>query len=100
MIASKLILIPCIPKTPWGAVFVCRSNDFPRKAKALTIVSFFFLNSHRATRIYILATTPRKEQGNSCGHTTDFYLGKTDLPRENSSKISRDKFISGFVLPR
>ena len=23
----------------------------------------------------------------SCGHTTDFYLGKTDLPRANSSKI-------------
>ena len=22
----------------------------------------------------------------SCGHTTDFYLGKTDLPRANSSK--------------
>ena len=42
MIASKLILIPCIPKTTWGAVFACRSNDFPRKAKALTIVSFFF----------------------------------------------------------
>ena len=37
---------------------------------------------------------------NSCGHTTDFYLGKTDLPRANSSKISRGKFISGFVLPR
>ena len=36
----------------------------------------------------------------SCGHTTDFYLGKTDLPRANSSKISRGKFISGFVLPR
>ena len=36
----------------------------------------------------------------SYGHTTDFYLGKTDLPRANSSKISRGKFISGFVLPR
>ena len=36
----------------------------------------------------------------SCGHTTDFYLGKTDLPRANVSKISRGKFISGFVLPR
>ena len=36
----------------------------------------------------------------SCGHTTDFYLGKTDLPRANSSKIFRGKFISGFVLPR
>ena len=36
--------------------------------------------------------------GNSCGHTTDFYLGKTDLPRANSSKISQGKFISGFVL--
>ena len=36
----------------------------------------------------------------SCGHTTDFYLGKNDLPRANSSKISRGKFISGFVLPR
>ena len=35
----------------------------------------------------------------SCGHTTDIYLGKTDLPRANSSKISRGKFISGFVLP-
>ena len=46
-----------------------------------------------------------KELGNgtlasSCGHTTDFYLGKTDLPRANSSKISQGKFISGFVLPR
>ena len=29
---------------------------------------------------------------------TDFYLGKPDLPRANSSKISRGKFISGFVL--
>ena len=37
---------------------------------------------------------------NSCGHTTDFYLGKTDLPRAISSKISRGKFIWGFVLPR
>ena len=37
---------------------------------------------------------------NSCCHTTDFYLGKTNLPRVNSSKISRGKFISGFVLPR
>ena len=36
----------------------------------------------------------------SCGHTTDFYLGKSDSPRANSSKISRGKFISGFVLPR
>ena len=36
----------------------------------------------------------------SCGHTTHFYLGKTDLPRVNSSKVSRGKFISGFVLPR
>ena len=36
----------------------------------------------------------------SCGHTRDFYLSKTDLPRANSSKISRGKFISGFVLPR
>ena len=39
----------------------------------------------------------------SCGHTTDFYLGKTDLPRANSSKISQGpegKFISGFVLLR
>ena len=31
---------------------------------------------------------------------TDFYPGKTDLPRANSSKISQGKFISGFVLPR
>ena len=37
---------------------------------------------------------------NSCGHTTDFYLGKTNLPRANSSKICLGKFISGFVLPR
>ena len=37
--------------------------------------------------------------GISCGHTTDFYLGESDLPRANSSKISRVKFISGFVLP-
>jgi len=37
---------------------------------------------------------------NSCGHTTDFYLGKTDLPRAISSTISRGKFIWGFVLPR
>ena len=37
---------------------------------------------------------------NSCGHTTDFYLGKTDLPGANSSKICLGKFISGFVLPR
>ena len=29
---------------------------------------------------------------NSCGHTTDFYLGKNDLPRANSSKISRGKW--------
>ena len=36
----------------------------------------------------------------SCGHTTDFYQGKTDLPRANSSKIFRGKFISGFVLPK
>ena len=34
---------------------------------------------------------------NSCGHTTDFYPGKTDLPRANSSKISRGKFISGHT---
>ena len=36
----------------------------------------------------------------SCGHTTHFCLGKTDLPRVNSLKISWGKFISGFVLPR
>ena len=36
----------------------------------------------------------------SCGHTTDFYLGKPFLPRANSSKIYLGKFISGFVLPR
>ena len=36
----------------------------------------------------------------SCGHTTEFYWGKTDLPRANSSKISQGKFILGFVLPR
>ena len=36
----------------------------------------------------------------SCGHTTHFCLGKTDLPRVNSSKISWGKFISGSVLPR
>ena len=36
---------------------------------------------------------------NSRGHTTDFYLGKSDLPRANSSKIAQGKFISGFVLP-
>ena len=36
----------------------------------------------------------------SCGYTTDFYLGKTDLRRANSSKICLGKFISGFVLPR
>ena len=41
-----------------------------------------------------------KDNVNSCGHTSDFYLRKTDLPRANSSKISRGKFISGFVLPR
>ena len=35
----------------------------------------------------------------SCGHTTDFYLGKSNLPRVNSSIISRGKFISGFVWP-
>ena len=35
----------------------------------------------------------------SCGHTTDFYLGKPFLPRANSSKIYLGKFISGFVLP-
>ena len=33
---------------------------------------------------------------NSCGHTTDFHLGKSDLPRANSSKNSRGKFISGL----
>ena len=100
MIASKLILIPCIPKTTWGAVFVCRSNDFPRKAKALTIVSFFFPEFASCNKNLYIGITPRKVQGNNCGHTTDFYLGKTDLPRANSSKISRGKFISGFVLPR
>ena len=35
---------------------------------------------------------------NSCGHTTDFYPGKSDLPRANSSKICRGKFISGSVF--
>ena len=35
----------------------------------------------------------------SCGHTTDFYLGKPFLPRANLSKICLRKFISGFVLP-
>ena len=32
--------------------------------------------------------------------STNYDLGKTDLPRVNSSKISRGKFILGFVLPR
>ena len=45
-------------------------------------------------------TSFRVETIISCGHTTDFYPGKTDLPRAISSKISRGKFISGFVLPR
>ena len=44
-------------------------------------------------------SSPLKTGLISCGHTTDFYLGKTDLPRANSSKICRGKFISGFVLP-
>ena len=34
-----------------------------------------------------------KIDNSSCGHTTDFYRGKTDLPRANSLKISRCKFI-------
>ena len=42
----------------------------------------------------------KRTLASSCGHTTDFYLGKTDLPRANSSKICLGKFISGFVLPR
>ena len=42
----------------------------------------------------------KRTLASSCGHTTDFYLGKTDLPMANSSKISQGKFISGFVLPR
>ena len=79
MIASKLILIPCIPKTPWGAVFVCRSNDFPRKAKALTIVSFFFLNSHRATRMYILAPHPEKCKVIAVVSLQTFHQGKLEL---------------------
>ena len=32
------------------------------------------------------------------GHTTAFYLGKTDLPRASSSKISRGKFFSFFFF--
>ena len=39
---------------------------------------------------------PQNVNANSCGHTTDFHLGKTDLPRANSSKICLGKFISGF----
>ena len=41
-----------------------------------------------------------KRLDNSCGHTILFYLRKTDLPRVNSLKPSRGKFISDFVLPR
>ena len=33
----------------------------------------------------------------SCGHTTDFYLGKTDLPRANSSKISLGELSTSQV---
>ena len=52
--------------------------------------------------LHLWANLADQEQNhrNSCGHTTDFYRGKTDLPRANSSKISGGKFISGFVLPR
>ena len=49
-----------------------------------------------------ILNTPNRlfcETCKSCGHTTDFYLGKSDLPRANSSKLSGGKFISGFVLP-
>ena len=36
----------------------------------------------------------------SCGHTTDFCLGETDLPKASSSKISRGKYILFFFLAR
>ena len=48
--------------------------------------------------LYFLILASFKEKRiNSCGHTTDVYLGKSNLLRVNSSKISRGKFISGFV---
>ena len=50
-----------------------------------------------ALKIYLSQVKHKKLQDISCGHTTDFYPGKTNLPRANSSKISRDRFISGFV---
>ena len=53
------------------------------------------------TSVYWLATSVfHFSLAISCGHTTDFYLGKPFLPRANSSKIYLGKFISGFVLPR
>ena len=37
---------------------------------------------------------------NSCGHTTDFYQGKTDLPRANSSigRTELTPFLGGISL--
>ena len=53
---------------------------------------------HSKTKTEALSTRISKTK--PCGHTTDFYLGKTDLPKANPSKIVRGKFISGFILPR
>ena len=62
-----------------------------RSIKLLVGILFDFFTPAKLTEI---------QRRISCGHTTDFYLGKPFLPRANSSKIYLGKFIWGFVLPR
>ena len=79
----------------------CLTLHFERFGKNEYFVNFFnFKIIFSWKRDYDFILRYDKDNVNSCGHTSDFYLRKTDLPKANSSKISRGKFLSGFVLPR
>ena len=47
-----------------------------------------------------LISFPTAGKHNSCGHTTEFYLGKNGLPRGNLPRVTLGKHISGFNFPR
>ena len=103
MSPQRMLLPPsCVLMTSLSNGFLVSSFLSPeRKESTLGARDFRFLSS--LYRQPSSDSDPREKpfsKDYSCGHTTDFYLGKTDLSRANSSKICLGKFISGFALPR
>ena len=62
--------------------------------------TFLFIALGCLNRINTCVTDDTDMQHNSCGHTTEFYLGKNGLPRGNLPRVTLGKHISGFNFPR